>query len=105
MTLTKDKLVDQIRTQMGYPIKESLEIINLLLEEIKLSLEQGNAVVISNFGRWSVCEKKARRGRNPHTGEKMIISARKVVSFKPSGYLRKLVDSGKQGEINSKPDV
>jgi len=59
------------------------------LEIIKEELEQGKAVMISGFGKWSVLKKKARRGRNPHTGEAIAITGRRVVSFKESPKLKK----------------
>ena len=70
-------------------IKEILEII---LEEIKLRLEDGKDVKISGFGKWTVKEKRARPGRNPHTGERIEISARRVVTFHPSDKMRDSVN-------------
>ena len=92
MTLTKDVLVELIRDKAGYPIKEARDIVEMILEDIKSQLEQGKDVKISGFGKWSIKSKKSRPGRNPHTGERIEISARKVVAFHPSDKLRMAVN-------------
>ncbi len=94
MTLTKDALIELIRDKVGFPVKEAKEILEMILEEVKLKLEEGKDVKFSGFGKWTVKEKKARPGRNPHTGEKIEISARRVVTFQPSDKLRDSVNSG-----------
>lgn len=88
MTLTKDALVERLHKQIGFPPKVGKQLLELLLELMKSTLEQGEDVKISNFGRWSVREKQSRRGRNPHTGDAMTISARRVVTFHPSDSMR-----------------
>ena len=92
MTLTKDVLVELIRDKAGYPIKEARDIVEMILEDIKSQLEQSKEVKISGFGKWSIKSKKSRPGRNPHTGERIEISARKVVTFHPSDKLRMAVN-------------
>lgn len=96
MTLTKDVLVEMIRDKIGFPVKEAKDILELLLEEVKSRLEAGEDVKISGFGKWHVREKRSRPGRNPHTGEKMEITARRVVTFRPSDKLRMAVNPGKK---------
>ena len=93
MTLTKDVLIEIIRERVGYPAKEAREILEMVLEEIKLKLEAGEDVKISGFGKWAVKGKRARPGRNPHTGKRIEISARRVVTFHPSDKLRDMVNS------------
>ena len=88
MTLTKDQIVEGIQSQLGFTKSRSTEIVEALLELMKKSLEAGNDVLISGFGKFSVNGKKARRGRNPATGEEMMLEPRKVVTFKCSGKLR-----------------
>ena len=88
MTLTKDIITDVIHAKLGFPTKEAKEILQIVLEEIKVSLESGSQVKINGFGIWSVKEKKSRTGRNPHTGEAIEITARRVVTFRPSDRLR-----------------
>ncbi len=92
MTLTKDVLVEMIRDKVGYPVKEAKDILEMMLEEVKLKLEEGRDVKISGFGKWTIKEKRARPGRNPHTGDKIEISARRVVTFHPSDKLRMSVN-------------
>jgi len=88
MALTKIEIVNSIADQIGYPKNHSSEIVETLLEIIKKSLESGDDVMISNFGKFCVRDKTARRGRNPETGDDMILKPRKVVTFKCSGRLR-----------------
>ena len=89
MALTKVEIVNSITDQIGYPKKHSLEILETLLEIIKRSLESGDDVMISNFGKFCVKEKRERRGRNPSTGEDMMLRNRRVVTFRWSGKLKK----------------
>ena len=88
MTLTKAQMVESAQNQTGFQKTRSSEIVETLLEIIKSTLESGEDVLISGFGKFSVNEKKARRGRNPSTGEDMMLAPRKVVTFKCSGKLR-----------------
>ena len=91
MTLTKAHIVDAISDQIGYPKNHSFEIVEILLELIKSSLESGDDVMISNVGKFCVKEKRERRGRNPSTGEDMMMKPRKVVTFRCSGRLREKI--------------
>jgi integration host factor subunit alpha len=88
MTLTKAHIVETLAKQNGYPKKQSVQMIETLLELIKRSLESGENVLISGFGKFCVKEKKQRRGRNPSTGEDMTLEPRKVVTFTCSRKLR-----------------
>jgi len=66
-----------------------MAVLGGLFEIIKVELSQGKSIRISGFGKWTVMSKKARKGRNPQTGEEITIDARRVVSFKPSAVLKK----------------
>ena len=88
MTLTKAIQIETIADQIGYPKNHSSEIVEILLETIKNSLELGHDVLISGFGKFCVREKKERKGRNPATGDDMILEPRRVVTFNCSGKLR-----------------
>ena len=90
MTLTKAHIVDAIADQIGYPKSQSFEIVESLLELIKKTLESGEDVMISNFGKFCVRDKKERKGRNPATGKDMILEPRKVLTFRCPGKLRKM---------------
>ena len=92
MTLTKLDMVESVAKQNGWPKTESFKIIEILLELIKKSLESGEDVMISGFGKFCVKKKKQRRGRNPATGEDMMLRPRKVVTFKWSGKLKDKVN-------------
>jgi len=89
MALTKIEVVNSIADQIGYPKNFATKIMETLLEVIKKALESGDDVLISNFGKFCVREKRARKGRNPSTGEDMMLEPRKVVTFKCSGKLKK----------------
>jgi integration host factor subunit alpha len=94
MALTKHDIAEQIQTGLGYAKNRSIEITETLLEIIKASLASGDDVLVSGFGRFCVKNKKARKGRNPATGEDAILPARRVVTFKCSGKLREKVNGG-----------
>ncbi len=88
MTLTKAHIVEAVAKQNGYAKKQSAETIENLLEIIKRTLESGENVLIGGFGKFCVKKKHERRGRNPSTGEDMILEPRKVVTFRCSKRLR-----------------
>jgi integration host factor subunit alpha len=88
MTLTKAQIVEALAKQNGYSKKLSVEMVETLLELIKRSLESGEDVLISGFGKFCVKEKRERRGRNPSTGDDMILEPRKIVAFTCSRKLR-----------------
>ena len=92
MALTKVEMVNSISDQIGYPKNRSSEIVEIVLELIKSSLESGDDVLISNFGKFCVKEKRERKGRNPATGDDMMMKPRKVVTFRWSGKLREKIN-------------
>jgi len=88
MALTKAQIVETISSQIGFSKNKSLEVVETLLEIIKSRLESCEDVLISNFGKFCVKQKDERKGRNPATGDAMMLAPRKVVTFKCSGKLR-----------------
>jgi len=86
-TLTKAHIVDAVIEANGFTRRKSVETVETLLELIKSTLESGEDVLISGFGRFCVKQKAERRGRNPATGKDMMLAPRKVVTFKWSGML------------------
>ncbi len=92
MALTKKDIVDRMQAELGFLRNRSIEITESLLELIKATLESGDDVLVSGFGKFCVKEKKARKGRNPATGEDLMLKPRRVVTFKWSGKLRQKVD-------------
>lgn len=91
MALTKNDIVEKIH-ELGFTKKKSVDIIESLLEIIKGRLEKGDDVLISGFGKFCVKDKQQRRGRNPATGNDLMLRARKVVTFKCSGKLRNKIN-------------
>ena len=88
MTLTKALIAEAVWNNTGIPKWRSAELVDTLFEVIKETLESGEDVLISGFGKFSVREKQERKGRNPQTGEPLMLSARKVVTFKCAGVLK-----------------
>ena len=93
MTLTKAMIVDAIHEQLGYPKNKSAEMLETLLELIKGTLEKGEDVLISGFGKFCVKSKNQRRGRNPATGADMLLDQRRVVTFRCSHLLREKINN------------
>jgi integration host factor subunit alpha len=94
MAMTKAELVSIVREKGAFTREESEEIVERLFEIIKGTLEKGEKVKISGFGNFIVREKRPRKGRNPQTGGEMMISGRRVLTFKPSHVLRKVLNPG-----------
>ena len=92
MSMTKIDIIDSICEQLSFSKKDCSRIVESLFAIIKDDLKNGNDVMISGFGKWTVKAKKARKGRNPQTGKAITIDARKVVTFKPSAVLRDKVN-------------
>jgi len=88
VTTTKSGLIHSVADANGFPLKRSVEIIEILLELIKTKLAAGEDVLVSGFGKFCIKKKRERRGRNPATGEDLTLAKRRVVTFKCSGRLR-----------------
>ncbi len=93
MTLTKADLVNKLYESEVLTKAEAVEAVETVIEIVKQTLENGENVLISGFGKFTVKDKRARRGRNPHTGEDLILAPRRVVTFKPSGVLRNKINN------------
>ena len=92
MSLTKAAIVEKVYTEVGFPRNQSVEIVESLLEIIKSSLASGDDLLVSGFGKFTVRDKQERKGRNPATGEDLMLKPRRVVTFKWSGTLRDKVN-------------
>jgi integration host factor subunit alpha len=88
MALTKDKLVSRLQTQLDLTKQESRQAVERLFEILKETLANGEDLLISGYGKFSVRQKNVRRGRNPQTKEALMLRPRKVLVFKASGVLR-----------------
>ena len=92
--MTKADIVDTVYEKVGgFSKKEAIEIVETVFEIFKKTLEKGERLKISGFGNFVVRDKKARPGRNPVTGKEITISARRVLTFKPSVLLKKALNS------------
>lgn len=91
-TITKADIVEQVYERIGFSKKEAIDLVELVFGTIKEVLEQGEKVKISGFGNFVVRSKKARLGRNPQTGDQITISARHVLTFKPSQVLKAMLN-------------
>ena len=90
--MTKAEIVEQIYEQVGFSKKESAELVEKVFEAIKETLSRGEKVRISGFGNFVVRPKNARKGRNPQTGEEILLEARRVLTFKPSPVLKNILN-------------
>lgn len=96
--MTKADLVDVIHGKVGFSKKEAAEVVELVFDLIKETLENGEKIKLSGFGNFEVRRKRKRVGRNPQTGEVIEIAARRVLTFKPSQLLKDALNQlGAQG--------
>lgn len=91
--MTKADIVERIYEKVGFSKKEATDIVESIFEIIKKRLENGEKVKISGFGNFVINAKRPRKGRNPQTGEEIVISGRRVLSFKPSPVLKKSINT------------
>ena len=91
--MTKAEIVEHIYEKVGFSKKESAELVEKVFEIIKETLASGEKVKISGFGNFVVREKNSRIGRNPQTGQEITITARRVLTFKPSQVLKNALNS------------
>ncbi len=92
--MTKADLVEAVHTKVGFSKKESADIVEMVFDTMKESLEHGERIKISGFGNFEVRDKRSRVGRNPQTGQVIEISARRVLTFKPSQVLKSALNTG-----------
>tara|TARA_B100000941_G_scaffold32313_1_gene19260 strand:- start:5852 stop:6163 length:312 start_codon:yes stop_codon:yes gene_type:complete len=99
MTITKNTLIEMLHDEVGLNKREAKEFIEMFFESLKKNLEDGNDIKISGFGNFTLRDKNARPGRNPKTGEEVLIKERRVVTFK-SGLKLKNKLEGYEGKID-----
>ncbi len=92
MSVTKAQIIARMNKKVGFPKKQATEVADATFEIIKGCLEKGENVKISGFGRFVVRSKNPRRGRNPKTGEEIIIQGRRVLTFKASPILKETIN-------------
>ena len=102
--LTKAEMAEALFDQLGLNKREARELVDLFFEEIRAALSSGEQVKLSGFGNFDLRDKNRRPGRNPKTGEKVEVPAKKIPFFKPSKELKDFVNgpeaaaSAAQGE-------
>jgi integration host factor subunit alpha len=105
-TLTRADLADAVVQKVGLPRNESQDLVELILEEISVTLASGEAVKLSSFGSFGIREKGQRVGRNPKTGKEVPITPRRVLVFRPSNVMKERINVGvKRGKetLDAKP--
>jgi len=90
--MTKAEIVEQIYERVGFSKKEAAELVEKVFEIMKETLSEGEKVKISGFGNFVVRQKNARKGRNPQTGQEILLDARRVLTFKPSLVLKNVLN-------------
>lgn len=93
--MTKADIVEAIYEKVGFSKKEAADLVEMVFETIKETLENGEKIKISGFGNFVVRRKQPRVGRNPQTGEEITITDRRVLTFKPSAVLKESLNTGK----------
>jgi integration host factor subunit alpha len=91
--MTKADIVEKVANQTGFTKTDSIEVVEELFALIKDTLEAGEIVKVSGFGNFEVKEKSDRRGRNPQTGEEIVIEARRILTFKASAMLKTSINA------------
>ena len=91
MALTKTHIAEEV-VKIGFAKKKSAQVVDTVLGIIKATLENGEDILISGFGKFYVKDKRKRRGRNPQTGQNLLLDERRVVTFKCSGTLRNKIN-------------
>jgi len=94
MTMTKSKISQRLQSEMGFSRQRADGMVEGLVELIRSTLASGEDVLVSGFGKFIVSEKRARKGRNPSTGQGMVIGPKRVVTFRVSGNLRNRLNAG-----------
>ena len=92
-TITRADVAEAFYEEIGLSRKDSNDILDMILDEMTNELVKGNDVKLSSFGTFALRNKKARAGRNPKTGVEAVISPRRVISFKPSQTMRKIINA------------
>ncbi len=95
--MTKAEIIESIYQKIGFSKKEATDVVEALFEIVKNTLEKDQRLKVSGFGNFLVKEKRARLGRNPHTGQPIQITPRKVLTFKPSQVLKTILNPEEGG--------
>lgn len=102
--MTKAEIIEMIYSKIGFSKKESAEIVEMVFDTIKDTLQKGERIKISGFGNFVVRQKRSRVGRNPQTGEAIEIMARRVLTFRPSQVLKAMINGAEKSEVAAMVD-
>ena len=103
-TVTKADIVENVSQKIGFSKKEASELVELVFDTLKTVLQDGEKVKISGFGNFVVRGKNERIGRNPQTGEQIKISARRVLTFRPSQVLKAMLNGEEYAHLKDEDD-
>ena len=90
--MTKADIVERVAERCGFTKKDAIDMVDSVFSILKKTLEDGEDIKISGFGKFEVKTKRARKGRNPQTGESIVIEARRILTFKPSTILKSSIN-------------
>ena len=103
-TVTKADIVEKVYEKIGFSKKEASELVEMVFNSLKGTLQKGDKVKISGFGNFMVRGKSERIGRNPQTGEQIKISARRVLTFRPSQVLKAMLNGEEYAHLKDEDD-
>jgi integration host factor subunit alpha len=103
-TVTKADIVEKVYEKIGFSKKEASELVEMVFNSLKSTLQHGDKVKISGFGNFMVREKNERVGRNPQTGQQILISARRVLTFRPSQVLKAMLNGEEYAHLKDDED-
>ncbi|MBC7754306.1 MAG: integration host factor subunit alpha [Moraxellaceae bacterium] len=103
-TVTKADIVEKVYDKIGFSKKEASELVEMVFNSLKETLQKGEKVKVSGFGNFLVRGKKERVGRNPQTGDQIKISARRVLTFRPSQVLKAMLNGEDYEHLLGKDD-
>ena len=103
-TVTKADIVEKVYNTIGFSKKEASELVEMVFASLKDTLHKGEKVKISGFGNFVVRKKNERNGRNPQTGEQIKITARRVITFKPSQVLKAMLNGEEYSHLIGQED-
>ena len=101
--MTKADIIESVYEKVGFSKKEAAEVVEMVFDTIKETLERGEKIKISGFGNFIIRDKKSRVGRNPQTGEEIEISARRVLTFRPSQVLKNALNAAASADASPAP--
>ena len=90
--MTKAEIIERIYERVGFSKREATDVVESIFDVVKARLAEGEKVKISGYGNFVISEKRPRKGRNPQTGEEIMISGRRVLTFKPSQVLKRTIN-------------